>query len=270
MTKITHLAEKNWLGKNPDLTEYDLNVQERNLDLVDGDSLSLYLRQAVPPRGRSTRSNKSKKAYPDLKPVKTVKMSDSEWLNSAIADETRPESIQVAHKNWAADGFRMHIIENVGDCNCKYCKNRKSGHEPMSPDYKVVIPIRFKAEFTLERDAWLNALNVCRVIAREGSNVVRIDAKANDIMFSSYFEEIGQTMVTYSAETTVRNYLTGDKIYHYSKTGENFLIGFNVNFVLDAVKAMGEIITFKFSHKTNSAILTDGKRTAVLMPMNLG
>lgn len=250
MTKIIHYGGKS-------VQEYDFEVQEHNLESIGGDSLSLYLRQYIPPRRRSTRSNKSKKAYPDLKPVKIMNMSDSDWLNLAIADESRPESIQVAHKNWAVDGFRMHIIEDVGNCNCKYCKNRKSGHEPMSPDYKMVIPLKFKAEFTLERDAFMSALNVCRVMAREGSNLVIIDAMANDIMFSSSSEEFGQSMVTYDAQTTIRNYITGDKTYHYSKTGENF-------------KGMGEIITFKFSHKTNSAILTDGKRTAVLMPINIG
>jgi hypothetical protein len=269
MTKIIHFAEKNYL-ENPELKEYDLNVQEYDLDLKGGDSLSLYLRQDVPHRRRSTHSSKSKGTYPVLKPIKAMKMSDSEWLDLAKAGKDGSDAIRVAHKNWASDNFRMHIIENGGDCHCKYCENRKLGLEPMCPDYKVVIPVDFKAKFTLERDAFIDALNVCRIMARYGSNVVKIDSTKNGVVFSSKSEEFGQSMVSYGIETKkMKGYGKEDKIYHYSKDGENFEIYFNVNFILDAIKGMGEIITFKFSHKLGSSIFTDGSRTAILMSMHI-
>jgi hypothetical protein len=269
MTKIIHFAEKGY-PENPELGEYDLNVQEYDLDLKGGDSLSLYLRQIIPNRRRSMHSNKSKRAYLDLKPIKPVKMSNSEWLDLAKADENGHEAIRVAHKNWASDSFRMHIIENSDDCHCKYCENRKLGLEPMCPDYKVIIPVDFKAKFTLERDAFIDALNVCRVMAHYGSDIVKIDSTENGVVFSSKSEEFGRSMVSYSVETKkVKGYGKEDKIYHYSKDGENFEIYLNVNFILDAIKGMGEIITFKFSHKLGAVIFTDSNRTAILTPMHV-
>ena len=171
--------------KNKDNNRIDeLNVQEHEIAGKGGDSLVIYARKEEKRRGRSTKSNESKNAFPQLKPIVAKKMSDKDWLTQAGAADDRPESIQFIHSNWAADGFRLHKIEDGKDCSCKFCKNKKlaengkidwgDSKNPTSPQWEQLFPRHFNGEFTIDRDKLIGACNQARVYAREGSNVVML------------------------------------------------------------------------------------------------
>lgn len=254
-------------GKNSDEIEVkSFDVQVHTLESVEGGNFTLHVRQPEKIRGRYTRSNESKNAFPLLKPVKAVKMTDSEWLTQAGAADDRPESIQFIHTNWAADGFRLHKIEGGKDCACIFCKNKKKAENgkiswgdkdhPTSPQWEQLFPRSFKGEVKLNRDDIINACNVSKVFSREGSNVVRFDILDNSIIISAKSEETGNSK--------------NEIVEGYSKTGINLVIAFNIDFVFEAVKAMSEKVTIKYNGSTQPAVFTDGNRTVLLMPMHLG
>lgn len=243
------------------LTEVEYDVQVQEIESVKGSKSPIsgvYLAEAKKIRGRSTRSNKSKNAFTQLKPVEAKKMSDKEWLTQAGAADDRPEAIQMIHSNWAADGFRLHKIEDGKDCNCKFCKNRKEDKAPMSPQWEQLFPSKFNGELKINRDLVLSAVNLCRVFAREGSNVVKIIITDSEISFNSTSEEYGESTSTFTQNDG------------YSKTGIDLVIAFNSTFILETVKGMSEKLTINYNGKTHPATITDGKRTALLMPMSLG
>lgn len=249
--KFTHTNEKG-------LTEVEYDVQVQEVESAKGSKSPIsgfFLAEAKKIRRRSTKSNKSKNAFAQLKPVELKKMSDKEWLTQAGAADDRPEAIQFVHSNWAADGFRLHKIEDGKECNCKFCKNRKEDKAPMSPQWEQLFPRFFKGEVVLNSEDIINACNLCRVFAREGSNVTRIDIFNENVLFSAISEEFGQSKNSLSAK---------------SKQGIDLKIAFNTNFILEAVKGMGKTVTIKYNGSTSPAIFTDGKRTALLMPMYLG
>lgn len=277
MTKqtFTHTNDKGLVE-----VEYDVQIQE--LESVKGSKSPLsgmYLAEAKKIKGRSTRSNVLKSPR-ILKSVVSKKMTDVEWLTQAGATEDRPEAIQFIHTNWAADGFRLHKIENGKECNCKFCKNKKlaesgkiqyrDSKHPCSPDWQQLFPRSFKGELTLERDAFLDALNQAKVFSREGSNVVKILIRDDCLEFTATSEEYGESTTHYDNVTGgfTKNYK--DVEYHYSKNGQDLMIGFNVDFMLEAIKGMGESVTMKYTVGNAPAVFTDGNRTALLMPMNLG
>lgn len=265
------------------LTEVEYDVQVQEVESVKGSRSPIsgvYLAEAKKIRGRSTKSNKSKNAFTQLKLVELKKMSDKEWLTQAGAADDRPEAIQFVHSNWAADGFRLHKIENGKECNCKFCKNKKLAEDgkiqygdskyPCSPDWQQLFPRSFNGEFTLERDAFLDALNQAKVFSREGSNTVKILVRDECVEFTANSEETGESVTHYDNITGgfTKNYK--DVEYHYSKTGQDLMIAFNVDFMIEAVKGMGKNVTMKYTVRNAPAVFTDGKRTALLMPINLG
>jgi len=215
---------------------------------------------------------KSKSGFniPQVRVSKHEKLSDAEFLDLAVGDESKAEAIQVSHKNWSADGFRLHFLNDKEDsCKCKYCKNRDKGEPPMSPDYHVIIPVKFRGEFKINRDAILDAGNTCKVFAREGSNLFEMLVGQEKINFRSSSEEIGESNIEYGLSTKVnKNYV--EKTYTYSKTGEDIRIAFNIDFVLDAMIGMSEFVTIKYNRSTMPILVTDGKRSVVIMPIYLG
>ena len=211
--------------------------------------------------------------YNSKSPVKFKKMTDIEFLDLARNLEKckgkkykgqfiRPV-LAVNHTRWAADGFRLHIVNDAKECQCYFCKK----HE--TPDYNQLIPRNFIGEIAINRDAILDACNVSKIFSREGSNVVRIDIADVYIEIAGVSEEFGRGSVFYQNNTVVnKNYKS--KTYQYSKTGSDIFICFNVDFLIDAVKSMGENINIKYAGTTRPVLITDGKRTAILMPMKLG
>lgn len=189
-------------------------------------------------------------------PAKAEEYSDKEFLELAVSTDMykgKPQrpTLNVIHKNWSADGFRLHLLQNIPDgCRCKYCKK----HE--SPDYHVLIPRNFKGEFTVNRDAFLQALNSCEIFTREGSNVVRLYIMDEHLKIVGQSEETGQSV----------SFIDGD---NYSKVGIELFIGFNISFLIDAVKSMGEKITVKYNGKSQPAMFFSENRSALIMPMHL-
>jgi len=264
------------------LVEVEYDVQVQKIESVKGSKSPLsgmYLAEQKKIKGKSYRSN-TLKSTRVLKSVEAKKMTDSEWLTQAGAADDRPESIQFIHTNWAADGFRLHKIENGKECNCKFCKNKKLAESgkiqygdskyPCSPDWQQLFPRRFNGEFTLERDAFLDALNQAKIFAREGSNVAKILIRDECVEFTATSEEYGESTTHYDnvAGGFTKNYKNVE--YHYSKTGQDLMIGFNVDFMIEAIKGMSKNVTMKYTVRNAPAVFTDGKRTALLMPMNLG
>lgn len=268
MTKQIFKHYESGKGLNPNIVEVTADVKSFGELKVEKGSknpiIGFFAKQSEKVRGRSTGSNKSKNAFPVYKVVKAVKMSDAEFLDLAVSeDEARPV-LMTSHGKWSADGFRLHILENVKEnaCKCKSCKNKYegNGNYPLTPDFKQVIPVNHKGVFTLNRDAILEAANSCKVFAREGSNVVRVNIGQDSIEFSAISEEFGNSVNVFD---------NSDGKYTYSKTGIDLLIAFNVDFLMDAVKGMGEIVSFSYAGDTRPALVSDGNRSAVLMPMKL-
>ncbi len=211
--------------------------------------------------------------YTSKTPAKFKKMSDIEFLDLARNLEkckgkkhkgefVRPV-LAVNHTRWAADGFRLHIINDGKECQCDFCKK----HE--TPDYNQLIPRSFIGEIFINRDAILDACNVSKIFSREGSNVVRVDVRDGEIEIKGVSEEFGNGSVFYETNTIVnKNYKS--KKYEYYKKGEDIFICFNVDFLIDAVKTMGENIAIKYAGTTRPVLITDGNRTVILMPMKLG
>lgn len=212
--------------------------------------------------------------YTSKLPVKFKKMTDIEFLELARNLEkskgkkykgqfVRPV-LAVSHTRWAADGFRLHIINNGKECRCDFCKK----HE--TPDYNQLIPKSFIGEISISRDAILDACNTCKIFSREGSNVIRIDIQDDTINFKGISEEFGESSISYirGENGLSKNYKS--KTYKYSKTGSDIFICFNTDFIIDAVKSMGENVNIKYAGITRPALITDGNRTVILMPMKLG
>ncbi len=241
------------------LTEVEYDVQVHEVESVKGSKSpvsGVYLAEAKKIRGRSTRSNVSKNPFSLLKKSSYKKISDSEWLKLAEAGEDdNRETIAKAHKNWAADGFRLHLIENKKECDCKYCKNRESGDYPMSPDYRCLIPRNFNGEVVMNRDDILIACDQNKAI-NPSSGAMRWLVKSNLV------------------EISVKNVDTEDngssEFTDIQQTGREIIFALNVNFVKDSVKYMAEKVTIKYQAHNAPFLFTDGNRTALLMPIHIG
>lgn len=273
---ITHYSNESGLK----LSQREYDVLSINAESLSGE-ISLYLAEAKKIRGRHKVSNKSKNPFPHMKIVSAKSLSDQKFLSLAKSeDENRPEAIQNVHSNWAADGFRLHKVENGKECSCKFCKNKKlaengkiqwgDSDKPCSPQWEQLFPLSFEGEISLDRNAILDACNQVKVFAREGSNLVKLEIYDTHINFIGTSEEYGSSITRYDNATNgfTKNYQ--DVEYTYAKSGIDLVIAFNVDFVLDAVKSMGEKITIKYNGKTHPAVFTDGNRTCLLMPMLLG
>jgi hypothetical protein len=188
-------------------------------------------------------------------PAKVEEYSDKEFLQLAVSIDMykgKPQrpTLNATHKNWSADGFRLHLLTDVkDDCKCKYCKK----HE--SPDYHVLIPREYKGEIIVSRDNLLSALNSCEIFSREGSNIVMLYISEDGLIVSANSEEFGKSESAVNCEM---------------KAGSPSLkIGFNAKFLIDAVKSMDEKLVFKYNGLGRPGMFISENRSALIMPMNL-
>lgn len=120
------------------------------------------------------------------------------------------------------------------------------------PDFKRVIPYANDVPVTLDTSEFQNMLKM--------SSLVEMDVPA--VMFD--FKDNTLT-------TVARNSLNEESVNQMLADFEgNLKIGFNVNYMLDAVKQVeGEKVTLNIKDSNTSALIKDNTRQYVIMPMRL-
>ncbi len=131
------------------------------------------------------------------------------------------------------------------------------------PDYKAIIPKSAKTKTIVSTPALLKACKQAEVIAREGTNIVRLNIQPEDggpgkIEISALAEEMGQSEIPVEANVE----------------GSGLLIAFNVRFLLDVLEVI---------HSPNVALETNANNSPgvirpmgdqdfvhVIMPMHIG
>lgn len=132
------------------------------------------------------------------------------------------------------------------------------------PDFKAIIPRAFKTHTTLSTNSLLKACKQSEIIAREGSNVVRItiapagELKPGTIEIAAQSEETG----------------TSDVVVDATVEGPGLLIAFNVRYMREVLEV---IKTANVNLETNAANtpgmirpVGDENFTHIIMPMHLG
>ncbi|HEX7435050.1 MAG TPA: DNA polymerase III subunit beta [Anaerolineaceae bacterium] len=132
------------------------------------------------------------------------------------------------------------------------------------PDYKVIIPRAFKTRTIISTNELLKACQQAEIIAREGTNVARLnmspsgDMRPSEVEVSSQTEEKGKSEIKLGATVD----------------GVPLLIAFNVRFLREVLEV---IKTPNVSIETNTATtpglvrpVGDDHFMHVIMPMHLG
>lgn len=131
------------------------------------------------------------------------------------------------------------------------------------PDYNAIIPRAFKTHTILSTAGFAKACKQAEIIAREGSNVVRIsvmpgDDKPGKVEVSAQSEETGSSEVVLDATVD----------------GPGLVIAFNVRFlreVLDVIKSPNVALESNANNTPGMLRLVgDDRFTHVIMPMHLG
>lgn len=125
------------------------------------------------------------------------------------------------------------------------------------PDYKKLIPSKFKTSATADRSELLNAAKVSSLFAREsaGSVKVEVDVEEKQIRIQSIASQLGENTSAASAETS----------------GETSQITLNSRYLIDALSAMdGDKVNIGFNEKLEPFVLRgikDASYTHIIMPL---
>jgi DNA polymerase III subunit beta len=131
------------------------------------------------------------------------------------------------------------------------------------PDYKVIIPRSFKTHTIVTTAAFLKACKQTEIIAREGTNVVRLN-------ISPRGDQPGVIEISAQSEETG----TGESAVDVNIDGPGLVIAFNVRFlreVLDVIKTPN--VSLETNSNNTPALLHpvgDDSFQHVIMPMHLG
>jgi len=132
------------------------------------------------------------------------------------------------------------------------------------PDYKQVVPRSFKTRTVISTSSLLKACKQAEIIAREGSNVVRLNIKPAGEMQPGTVELTAQTEETGANENCV----------DASIEGQPLLIAFNVKYlreVLDNIKPPNVSLETGVSNSPGLIKpIGDDQYIHVIMPMHLG
>ena len=124
------------------------------------------------------------------------------------------------------------------------------------PDYKKLIPTKFKTKATLKKADLLNIVKVSSLFARENAGSIKIEvlSEGNQISIKSIASQIGENSASADAKTS------GD--------GE---ITLNSRYMIDALNAFsGEEIEFGFNDKLEPTLLIDPQKKDylhIIMPL---
>jgi len=125
------------------------------------------------------------------------------------------------------------------------------------PDYEAVIPIGAEKKAVVEREALRTALQRAAILANEKYRGVRLELVAKTLRVSAQNPEQEEAYEELNAETDV----------------SGISVGFNVNYLLDAISALdGESLTLALRDSNSSGLLTGGaggRIRHVVMPLRL-
>lgn len=125
------------------------------------------------------------------------------------------------------------------------------------PDYKKLIPAKFKTSAVADRGELLSAAKVSSLFAREsaGSIKVEVDTDEKQIKVESIASQLGENSAAASAETS----------------GEAANITLNSRYLIDALNAMdGDKVKIGFNEKLEPFVLQDVRDTSythIIMPL---
>ena len=125
------------------------------------------------------------------------------------------------------------------------------------PDYEAVIPIGADREVKLDRETLRAALQRAAILSNEKYRGVRVEVSPGQLKISAHNPEQEEAQEEIEAETKV----------------SDLAIGFNVNYLLDALTALrGEDIVIQLRDANSSALVREAaseKSRHVVMPLRL-
>lgn len=125
------------------------------------------------------------------------------------------------------------------------------------PDYEAVIPIGADREVKLDREAFRASLQRAAILSNEKYRGVRIDVSPGQLKINAHNPEQEEAQEEIEADTNV----------------DSLVIGFNVNYLLDALSALREEHVILQLRDSNSSALvreaSNDKCRHVVMPLRL-
>ncbi|MBD8636976.1 DNA polymerase III subunit beta [Stenotrophomonas sp. WHRI 8082] len=125
------------------------------------------------------------------------------------------------------------------------------------PDYEAVIPIGADREVKVDREALRASLQRAAILSNEKYRGIRVEVSPGNLKISAHNPEQEEAQEEIEAETTV----------------SDLAIGFNVNYVLDALSALrDEFIIVQLRDSNSSALVREAsseKSRHVVMPLRL-
>ena len=125
------------------------------------------------------------------------------------------------------------------------------------PDYEAVIPIGADREVKIEREVFRAALQRASILSNEKYRGVRVEVSPGQLKISAHNPEQEEAQEEIEAETHV----------------DGLAIGFNVNYLLDALSALRDEHVVLFLRDANSSALLRGADSVhcrhVVMPLRL-
>ena len=121
------------------------------------------------------------------------------------------------------------------------------------PEYCQLVPDRYAAQALVDRDELRRAVDICAVLARSGSNIIRLESHGDELRLSSRSEEVGNTEVAIPAEMTGHT-----------------RIAFNCRYLRDIANAPGsDFIAIETTNPSSPGVFRDedGRKMELVMPM---
>lgn len=164
----------------------------------------------------------------------------------------RAESVRQAHDEIRISMGKNHALFSVG--NVQFLTRRIEG---TYPDYERVIPKANGKKVSIERDAFMKALNRVSVMSKETSHAVRLDLAENLITLSSSDPNLGKAKDEVAADYK----------------GDELVVAFNARYLLDALKVMtSEKVILELEDPLSPTLLIDEKDREwkyVVMPIRI-
>lgn len=123
------------------------------------------------------------------------------------------------------------------------------------PKYSDIIPTDYKKKLVLSKEAVLSGVKRAALLTNEESRGIKLSISNNKLVFSSRVPETGDAQVTMAIEYT----------------GETIEIGFNPQFILDALRVIRtDEFNLELGDSDRPGLIKSGKEFVyVLMPINL-